>query len=80
MIIYPEAALETVVRLTDQLREAIYALQLQHFGQSLGQISGSFGIAIFPKHGNTGEELLRAADKALYQAKAAGRNRLHIAE
>ncbi len=80
VIIYPEAAPDMVVRLTNQLREAIYALQLQHFGQSLGQISGSFGIAMFPIHGNTGEELLRAADKALYQAKAAGRNCLHIAE
>lgn len=80
VIIYPEAPPETVVRLTNQLREAIYALELQHFGQSLGQISASFGIAMFPKNGNTGEELLRAADKALYQAKAAGRNCLHIAE
>ena len=80
VIIYPEAPPEMVVRLTNQLREAIYALQLQHFGQSLGQISGSFGIAMFPIHGNTGEELLRAADKALYQAKAAGRNCLRIAE
>ena len=80
VIIYPEAAPDMVVRLTNQLREAIYALQLQHFGQSLGQISASFGIAMFPTHGNTGEELLRAADKALYQAKAAGRNCLRIAE
>jgi len=79
VIIYPETSSETVVRLTNQLREAIYALQLQHFGQPLGQVSGSFGIAMFGEHGNTGEELLRAADKALYQAKAAGRNCLRIA-
>jgi diguanylate cyclase (GGDEF)-like protein len=79
VIIYPEALSETVVRLTNQLREAIYALRLQHFGQSLGQISASFGIAMFGEHGNTGEELLRAADKALYQAKAAGRNCLRVA-
>ncbi len=69
-----------VVRLTNQLRKAIFAMQLQHFGRSLGQISASFGIAMFPRHGNTGEELLRAADKALYQAKVAGRNCLYIAE
>lgn len=79
VIIYPEAVSETVVRLANQLREAIYALQLQHFGQSLGQISASFGIAMFREHGDTGEALLRAADKALYQAKAAGRNCLRIA-
>jgi putative nucleotidyltransferase with HDIG domain len=35
----------------------------------------SFGIASFPSHGETGESLLRAADHALYAAKALGRDR-----
>lgn len=30
----------------------------------------SCGVAIFPEHGTTAEEILRAADEALYQAKA----------
>ncbi len=36
----------------------------------------SIGIAIFPLHGRTGEDLLRNADVALYAAKHAGRNTL----
>jgi diguanylate cyclase (GGDEF)-like protein len=36
----------------------------------------SIGIATSPQHGLSGEELLRAADKALYEAKSAGRNRI----
>lgn len=40
----------------------------------------SIGIATSPEHGITGEELLRGADKALYAAKAGGRNRIVAAE
>ncbi len=40
-------------------------------------LSASIGIAIYPEHGRDKEALLRAADFALYQAKAAGRARVH---
>ncbi len=36
----------------------------------------SVGIAIFPEHGGFAEELLRNGDRALYLAKALGRNRV----
>ena len=36
----------------------------------------SVGIAVFPEHGNTAEDLLRNGDRALYLAKALGRNRV----
>jgi diguanylate cyclase (GGDEF)-like protein len=35
----------------------------------------SAGVATFPEHGNTRDELVRAADTGLYAAKQAGRNR-----
>jgi len=43
-------------------------------------VSISLGLALFPLHGRTPEELIQAADAALYRAKQAGRNRLMIAE
>ncbi|MEA5499591.1 diguanylate cyclase [Limnoraphis robusta Tam1] len=42
-------------------------------------ISISVGVAIFPKHGLTGEAVVRAADTALYQAKREGRDRVVVA-
>ncbi len=36
----------------------------------------SVGIAVFPEHGGSAEDLLRNGDRALYMAKALGRNRV----
>lgn len=41
-------------------------------------VAGSFGIAMFPTHGQTLQDLLKHADMALYQAKRDGRSRLVI--
>ncbi|KPA17530.1 diguanylate cyclase [Candidatus Magnetomorum sp. HK-1] len=48
-------------------------LKIKHHGQTLN-ITISLGVAIYPLHGLTTEETLKAADMALYKAKANGRN------
>jgi diguanylate cyclase (GGDEF)-like protein len=45
-------------------------------GEGTLKLTVSIGLASFPTYGDTGQAVLRAADVALYKAKAAGRNRV----
>ncbi|GAA3335871.1 hypothetical protein GCM10020358_05850 [Amorphoplanes nipponensis] len=51
-------------------------------GRPLDQvsISVSIGIAVYPEHGTTAQQVLDAADDALYAAKNAGRDTYRLAE
>lgn len=48
-------------------------------GETL-DVSVSIGVAMFPEHGNDEHSLLRSADKAMYAAKAAGKNDVRVAQ
>ncbi len=78
-LILPEASLEDTRQRAEQLREGVKQLQPQFQNQSLGTITLSLGVSVFPEHGPSAEELLRAADAALYRAKAEGRDRVVVA-
>jgi diguanylate cyclase (GGDEF)-like protein len=75
-LILPDASMLDAFQRMEQLRKDIKQLVIQHHGKSMDQFSGSFGIAVFPEHGSTGETLLKAADEALYRAKQSGRDRV----
>ena len=80
MIILPEASLEVAIRRAGQLREGVEHLTVHYRRLRLGPVSMSLGVAAYPAHGATPEALVHAADSALYSAKAAGRNRVVVAE
>jgi diguanylate cyclase (GGDEF)-like protein len=63
----------------EQLQEQARALNVVHRGNALGRITLSLGVAVFPKHGLATDDLLRAADTALYRAKENGRARVEVA-
>jgi len=63
----------------DRLREVVEAENFQgESHQPLGKLTLSLGIASFPEHGRTVEDILDRADKALYVAKKTGRNKTLI--
>ncbi len=57
----------------EKLRTAIEGLRIPDLEQG---ITASFGVASFPDEAASREDLLRKADRALYSAKRAGRNRV----
>jgi diguanylate cyclase (GGDEF)-like protein/PAS domain S-box-containing protein len=77
LVILLNVTRETAFQITDRWRIAFMNSNLPvECGQAKCTIS--CGISIYPTHGGTANELITLADKAMYQAKAAGRNRVVI--
>ncbi|HYE38027.1 diguanylate cyclase [Methylocaldum sp.] len=75
--ILPGAPLTTAAQRAESWRLAFQELRIEYEDQVLtGTLS--MGIAEYPRHGATGEDLLFQADSAMYMAKRAGRNRVMV--
>jgi len=85
VLVLPETTPEGASRLAERVCDAIRS---QPFGGRVTDMSAdepisvtvSIGAAVFPDHADTASTLLRAADRALYTAKRAGRDRWVVAE
>lgn len=76
VILMPETGIEQAQILSERLRLWIATdpmLNERH-------ITGSFGVASFPLHGSTVEDVMRVADAGMYVSKHAGGNRVSTAE
>jgi diguanylate cyclase (GGDEF)-like protein len=69
---------ETPVAAASDFAKRVRAALAKH-APPAGAVTLSFGIAAFPASGDSGEELIRAADAALYEAKRGGRDRSVVA-
>lgn len=67
------------VERAEQIRARIALHGFGWDGQSLGPLTISIGVATAPQHGSATDQLLGAADTALYRAKGNGRNRVESA-
>jgi diguanylate cyclase (GGDEF)-like protein/PAS domain S-box-containing protein len=77
VIVMPGAPLDVARQRAEQWRKAFNTSRVDYAGQGL-QATISVGVAAFPDHGTTSEEMLRVVDDALYAAKSAGRNRVIV--
>jgi diguanylate cyclase (GGDEF)-like protein len=70
---------EDVITKAELLRQAVEAIVVRYGEKALPRITISLGVAHYPAHGTMPQDLLRASDDALYDAKAKGRNQVCIA-
>jgi len=77
-ILVPEATAETAGQLAERCRQGIGEIALRA-GDATITTTASFGVADLDG-AESGEELVQAADRALYEAKARGRNRVKLAD
>jgi two-component system, cell cycle response regulator len=79
VLILPETNLEGGLAVAEKLRMAIHGAAFRGRGDEGTRLTVSIGVACFPQHATSPEELLRAADEALYEAKLQGRDRVVMA-
>jgi diguanylate cyclase (GGDEF)-like protein len=77
-VLLPETGVDGAEQLAHRLQTALLRLRLAEIGGDRPPVTASFGVAAFPA-ARSAEELLSAADGALYRAKAAGKNRVATA-
>jgi len=76
VLILPETNLDGGLAVAEKLRMAIHGAAFRGRGDNGMRLTVSIGVACFPEHATSREELLRAADEALYEAKLQGRDRV----
>jgi len=76
LVLLPATGPEGAEQVAKKIRGAVAAIRVRGIDRA---ITVSVGVASLPVHASDGEGLLRIADRALYVAKARGRNRVELA-
>jgi diguanylate cyclase (GGDEF)-like protein len=73
VVVMPGADVDNALKRAKHWRKAFQLLQHSFNGQEL-QSTISIGVAVFPDHGMDSDAVIHAADKAMYESKARGKN------
>jgi diguanylate cyclase (GGDEF)-like protein len=79
VVVLPGTGAHQAAMLAERVRAAVEAIRLSYAGRPISGFSASLGVATFPESGETAETLILAADRALYAAKAGGKNQVMLA-
>ena len=73
----PHVDSDGAAAVAELIRQAVASLSIPHTGSDAGRVTVSLGVAsVHPARAGESVDLLQAADRALYRAKAAGRDRV----
>ncbi|MFQ5992733.1 MAG: diguanylate cyclase [Nitrospiraceae bacterium] len=77
VVVLPRTDTNGAIAVAERLRVAVAGLSLRTLAPAApDHVTISVGVATYPSHALSIPELIRAADRALYQAKSFGRNRV----
>jgi diguanylate cyclase (GGDEF)-like protein/PAS domain S-box-containing protein len=79
VVILPQSSYEISRQRAETLCNLARALEIKYQSEQVGHTSVSVGLAVFPGHGQTVENLLRSAEAALNRAKGGGGNCVVVA-
>ena len=79
VVILPETDEDGAVQAAERICDAVRRRPFGEPGEGAIDVTVSIGAAVFPAHGASATTLLRRADEALYEAKAAGRDTWRLA-
>jgi diguanylate cyclase (GGDEF)-like protein len=78
-VVLPQTALEDARTMAERMRNAILELRIPHVHSTVGKVV-TISAGVSTSSGKTSaREIIASADKALYRAKLAGRNRVELA-
>lgn len=80
IILAPQTSSDRALILAERLRRAVDESPMFVSPDLQIHITISIGVAVFPEHAQNGNDLVRAADEALYKAKQTGRNKVCLFE
>jgi len=78
VVMLPDTDSHGALILAERLKDCIQENTFLRFENLNIKITGSFGVATYPDHAKTKDELLKAADSAMYEAKKISKNRVCI--
>jgi diguanylate cyclase (GGDEF)-like protein len=77
VVLLPDTPVSAAAVIAERIRSAISELAIEHVGSEFGRVTASIGaVSWTPDQDNDVRTVIRAADQALYSAKAAGRNKV----
>lgn len=79
VVVLPEMDVSEAQQSAERLRQLVESSPQQLDDGRSVTLTMSVGVAIYPDHGENASQLIAAADQAMYQAKAQGRNRVVVA-
>lgn len=81
VVLLPDTAENGAAQIAERIRIAINELGLEHVGSEFGRVTASIGLASWkPEQDVEPDAIIKAADEALYYAKATGRNKVTLFE